>query len=487
VNNNTSNNNININNGGWGGGNWGGGGWNNNWGGGSWNNNWGGGGWNNNWGGGGWYGPTVNNNFFGPGWSGANWGNWYHGGWGNNFWAGFGTGALTTWGLNALFRPSFAYSTYGYLPPAWAAPVYGSWGLGAVASDWMYGGYANPYATGATQTVIVQQPVPVAVDGGAAAPAQTQQMVVYDYSQPIDTTAAPAEPTKAEAAQNVFESARTAFKGNDFARALALADQALVDLPNDPVIHEFRALALFALGRFDEAAAVAYAVLSNGPGWDWTTLVGLYSGVDAYTAQVRNLEAYVKQNPGSAPGQFLLAYHYIVQGHRDAAGKQFAKVAQIEPKDVLSAQLAKAFGAADQIKAQQAQASAPGAAAPGQPAQQAAVAGSDGAPAEGEAQAPPPPPEELAGTWTAKPDDKVTITLTLSTDGTFSWAVAQGGQTQTIQGQAGFQDEVLALGQEQGPPLVGKVTWDATKSSFTFRPPGAPESVQGLTFQRAQG
>ena len=51
-----------------------------------------------------------------------------HGGAGN-FWAGFGMGALTSWGLNALYSPAYAYSSMGYYPSAWRAPVYGSWGL----------------------------------------------------------------------------------------------------------------------------------------------------------------------------------------------------------------------------------------------------------------------------------------------------------------------------------------------------------------------
>ena len=53
---------------------------------------------------------------------------------------------------------------------------------------------------------------------------------------------------------------------------LQKTDEALAKLPNDTTLHEFRGLCLFALGRYDEAAATVYAVLSVGPGWDWTTL-----------------------------------------------------------------------------------------------------------------------------------------------------------------------------------------------------------------------
>ena len=68
--------------------------------------------------------------------------------------------------------------------------------------------------------------------------------------------------------------------------------------------------------RFDEAAAVDYAVLSAGPGWNWSTLVGLYPDVDTYTNQLRALEASVRTNANSPSTQFLLGYHYLVEGHK---------------------------------------------------------------------------------------------------------------------------------------------------------------------------
>ena len=77
-------------------------------------------------------------------------------------------------------------------------------------------------------------------------------------------------------------------------------------MPNDPTLHEFRRQTLFALGRYDEAAAPLYAVLSAGPGWDWTTLISLYADPEAYTQQLRALEDYCTQNPNSAAGHFVL-------------------------------------------------------------------------------------------------------------------------------------------------------------------------------------
>ncbi|WP_373650330.1 tetratricopeptide repeat protein [Schlesneria sp. DSM 10557] len=383
--------------------------------------------------------------------------------------------------MNALFNPGIAYSSYSYFPSAWAAPVYGSWGLSSISSDWMYGSYANPYITPATQTVVIQQPQPVVVEVGSAQPTTSQTIVAYDYSKPIDTTAAPPEPTAAESAQKVFESARESFKADDFGRALSLADQALVQLPSDPVLHEFRALCLFALKRYDEAAAVNYAVLSAGPSWDWATMINLYSSIDVYTDQLRQLENYVKDNPNSAAAQFQLAYIYLAQGSKEAAGKQFGEVVKLQPDDTLSAKLAKTLNPTEEVKEVQRKLSSESVSVP-----TPAPDGDGTTPAAGGQAAPPPPPEKLQGTWVASPDPKVKIILVLKSGGEFTWAVTQDGRTQTIQGQAGYQDDVLVLGQQEGPPLAGKITYDEGKKSFSFKPPGSAENVPGLNFTAEQ-
>ena len=166
-----------------------------------------------------------------------------------------------------------------------------------------------------------------------------QQPIVYDYSQPISTTAT--QPTQAisDQAGTSFDQARAAFKLGNYSLALDLTDQALRQLPNDVSLHEFRALVLFALQRYDEAATALYAVLSTGPGWDWPTLIGLYPDVNVYTGQLRALESAIRQNPQSAAARFVLAYHYITAGHLDAAINQLKDVTQLQPRDIVATQL----------------------------------------------------------------------------------------------------------------------------------------------------
>jgi tetratricopeptide (TPR) repeat protein len=319
-------------------------------------------------------------------------------------------------------------------------------------------------------------------------------VIAFDYSKPISVTEAPAEPAAVDTAQDALTGARESFKAGDYARALTLTDQALAQTPNDPILHEFRALVLFALKRYDEAAATAYAVLTAGPGWNWATMVGLYPDADTYTNQVRELEAKVRQSPNAASPRFLLGYHYMVQGHKEAAAKQFQGVAQLEPKDQLSARFAAALGATPpeppKLPAQLTSSGGTGAAKPTDLAQ-AGVGDSSQAKQEGASGAeenvpmPPAPPQNLQGNWAAKPNQKTSIALALNPDGTFAWTVTEDGKSQTIQGWAGYQDQILTLAQETGPPLVGKITVDSAGNRFSFKPPGVPNAVGGLSFEKA--
>ena len=98
------------------------------------------------------------------------------------------------------------------------------------------------------------------------------QPTVYDYSQPINTSATPPQPAVADSVGTSFDAARDSFKAGDYAKALEQVDQAIHQMPNDAALHEFRGVTLFALHRYTDAAVPLYAVLAVGPGWDWKTL-----------------------------------------------------------------------------------------------------------------------------------------------------------------------------------------------------------------------
>ena len=211
------------------------------------------------------------------------------------------------------------------------------------------------------------------------------------------------------------------------------------------------------LGRYKEAAAADYAVLSAGPGWDWTTLSGLYPNVDVYTQQLRTLEDYARRTPHAAEARFLLGEHYLTCGYADAAVAQFKEAVRLNPKDQLSSQLLRSITTPD-----------PGDDAPAVPA---------AAPAR------PADAASLAGNWTATRADSATIKLALGSDGKFVWAVDQNGKPQQFSGTYSVSDNLLVLKQGNNPVMVGQVDLQAS-NRFNFKLAGDNPSDPGLTFQR---
>jgi tetratricopeptide (TPR) repeat protein len=337
-----------------------------------------------------------------------------------------------------------------------------NWAFGSRLYDWGYTSYVNPY--------IVTVP-------------RTQTIVVpYNYSQPINTEVPPPPEDESATAEATFDEARESFKAGRYDQALDLSNKALAVLPNDPAVHEFRALVLFALGRYEEASQVIYPVLSVGPGWDWTTMVGLYPDQEMYTSQLSALENYVQSHPQQASPRFLLAYHYLTLSYPDDAADQLREVVRLKPADKLSGQMLSLLEAAQkQTTETQGQSTAETATAE-QPI------------AEPTAALPPEIPSpagkgadlklaELLGSWQAKSDDETTITLTLKQDNTFAWQVDQNGQTRQLDGKYSVAGDVLTLAQDNGGAMVGNAS-QSQPNQFAFRAMGAPASDPGLTFVR---
>jgi tetratricopeptide (TPR) repeat protein len=326
--------------------------------------------------------------------------------------------------------------------------------------NWGLASYYNPY-------YVVEQPFAI------------EQPIVYDYSQPINPTVAPPDATVADTADDLFERGREAFKTGMYTAALDFADQALRQMPNDPSLHEFRALSLFAMKRYDDAAAALYPVLSIGPGWDWPTLIGLYNNDAApYTDQLRALEAFVKESPNSASAHFLLSYHYLCQGHGEEALKQLRAASQLQPKDSLSSKLVRTL--------EKMRGDALGPEADAKPADAAPV---QAAPAPGlEPPAVAVPAGNLEGVWTAAPDDRTKITLDLTKADRFDWSVDQGGGVKSFQGvrsQAGGFMTLVQDADPTQPPMVGRTVWK-DEDHFTFHLAGVDPSEPGLEFSRSK-
>jgi len=326
---------------------------------------------------------------------------WCHNGWHYGYWHG-------NWG-------NYWQHMWSENPVAMAFGLT-AWGVNRAAYAFGYYGYSNPYYTEPTT-------------------------VVYDYSQPLVVTEAPPQtqeqpqdlpPGATQEGLNAFDGARTAFYGGDYAKALQLVNKTVETI---------------------------YAVLAVGPGWDWTTMSGLYPSVDVYTKQLRALEAYVKANPRRADARLLLAYHYMTANHADAAAAQLREVVKLQPDDVVASELLTMVG--------------------GEPQSDVPVT------------VPPEPDvpvadlldaKALAGTWKAAGPQGTSFQLELTDEGQFTWSYTNRGKTDTVTGVFAIDNNVLAMEPDSGGTMVAELT--KNEKGFHFAMVGAPEGDKGLDFQR---
>jgi tetratricopeptide (TPR) repeat protein len=415
----------NVGNGNWGNGNWGNGNWGNgNWGinGGNWNNhNWDH--WHNNW-----HDCHINDHY-----------GWYNGCW-NNHW-GYGAG--------------------------WYAPAAIGWGLGTAYSSTYYdnSSYYNPYYDVAAQPAYdYSQPVVLANYAptyattdpfGGAAPAAVPAAEV-----PAAVPSNPPPPAN-DPAQAQFDQGLAEFKAGNYPQALAQFDSTLKQLPNDPVVHEVRALGEFAVGNYSAAAAGLNSLLATAPGMDWTTMAGLYGNVDDYSVQLRKLEQHCKTNPTDAPAAFVLAYHYLVAGHQDSAVNALKAVVKNQPKDLTAKRMLESLSPPEASKAPPETNQAPPSNTPAADAKQT----------------------DLVGTWQAKAG-KSTIDLTIGDDSTFTWKVTTPDQPAVeLKGDLTATSDMLVLESADQGSMVGRVTSGGT-DDWKFAISGGPPNDPGLSFLR---
>jgi tetratricopeptide (TPR) repeat protein len=232
---------------------------------------------------------------------------------------------------SSYYNPSY-YSNYSRPYSSWHRGwQHGSWSWANTPSIWtnyssssVFGSsgarvYTNPYVSGTPITV-----------------------GTVNYSNPLPDP--PKQiPEVSEEAMGPFNEARDAFRRGDYKTALERVDKAIEKAPADSTLSEFRALCLFAMKDYKQAAQVLHPVLTEGPGWDWATVKALYDDPDTYTKQLRALEDHYLANKDDAATSFLLAYHYLVLDYPKNARTHLQNVARLEPKDQLASELLKAM------------------------------------------------------------------------------------------------------------------------------------------------
>ena len=258
-----------------------------------------------------------------------------------------------------------------------------------------------------------------------------------------------------------FEQARAAFTAGEYETALTQLDVTLQTMPRDTVVHEFRGLVLFAMKKYPDSAASVYAVLSAGPGWDWTTMSGLYPNVNVYTQQLRELENFMKSNPSSADASFLLGYHYLTMGHKDVAKEYFGTALKQLPGDRLLTQLAGTTAPISQeLKSSPTTVPAPAELTPDQ------ILTVD----------------QMVGTWKAS-SPEAQFELTLTSDGRFVWIYARGKTKETVKGVFAIDQNNLAMEPDAGGTMLAEIT-NAGPTQFQFKMVGGEPDDKGLMFAR---
>jgi tetratricopeptide (TPR) repeat protein len=380
---------------------------------------------------------VVNNHW--DRWNGHGWDNaWYHGHW-HGHWDHYWHGGWGNWWLNPWYSGAF-----------WGVT---GWGLGAAVYDWGYLPYYNPYYvqsyTFGPSVINYEQPI------------QT-----VDYADDASDGSGNGPAVSPEATQHA-DAAREAFYNENYRLALTEIQKAIGRMPGDPAFHEFRALCLFALHEYRAAAAAVHSLLAVGPGWDWTTMIGLYPSEDVYTKQLRALENFRRDHPNDAAARFLLAYQYMTMGYTQAAATELRAVMKLQPRDQVANQLLSMIT------------TAPPQGQSGSPPPNA----EEPNPTE---TAPPPkgPPVDLAsltGTWTARREDGSSIQLTLTPDAHFTWRYGQGDRSHEFTGTATASNNLLILQQANGESMVGRVV-PGDGRGFHFYLVGGPPDDPGLTF-----
>ena len=226
-------------------------------------------------------------------------------------------------------------------------------------------------------------------------------------------------------------------------------------MPQDAALHEFKALCHFALGDYKNAAVTLYAVLSVGPGWDWTTMYNLYDSLDEYTSHLRKLEDYCREHKESAEAYFTLAYHYLTMDKKDLAIRMYQVVAKLAPNDSVTKQMLEGLGA----KPIDDNTSAPAASA------------ADAAPAI--------PIEKLVGEWKALGPDNVEFKLKLTREGEFTWSYAKAGKTESVKGAYGQQGGYLVMETDGDNKMIADVKL-TDNSMMEFQMTGMPSSPKLL-------
>jgi Flp pilus assembly protein TadD len=331
-----------------------------------------------------------------------------------------------------------------------------------------------------------------------------------DYSTPIASLSTNAVDGDSS---DAFAAAREAFAQGDLDTALKAISVAVRQAPHNQDVHQFHSLVLFAMRDYCKSAAVAHAVLEEGPGWTWDALQTCYASPEVYTEQLRQLEHFVGEHPSNANVRFLLGYHYLMLNHGEAAERQLGQAVELESKDKLAANILTGLKSDATAKTEPAKTELTKSdSAKIEPTKivptktdlvKSETAKTETAKSDTKAElvaettdstlsTAGPVNEQLAvavdavplsGTWKASPAKGVQIDLTLRPDKTFTWKFTTNGKSQNFSGKYELGDKSLVLTREDGESMDGSFERHGN-AGFKFRMKDAEADDPGLDFSR---
>ncbi len=140
---------------------------------------------------------------------------------------------------------------------------------------------------------------------------------------------------------------KQAFRAGQYQLALRHWQHALVDSPNNGGVELLLAQALFALGKYDDAAKAIQAAMQMLPENEWdkvvTNYVRVYANIQNYKDQLKALENARNAKPDEPAMRFVLGYHFGYLGYPKHAVVELDKALDLQPQDQGSQQLRDIF------------------------------------------------------------------------------------------------------------------------------------------------
>ena len=224
--------------------------------------------------------------------------------------------------------------------PVVVVPFQPYFGYYPYCNSFYFGAYGCPSPYTPFAPVYVPVPVPsyadqnpYAVDNSVGLPTDNA-----DYAPSSGTT----DPA-AVSSEPFDQQGEYAFRARDYMAANRDWQHAVVDDPSNGALAMKLALAMFAVGKYREAAGTTQQVLMLLPQEKWGQVVSdykkLYANPIDYLDQLKSLAKAAADKPNDPALRFLLGFHYGYSGRVADAVRELNKLVQLEPKDQLGRKL----------------------------------------------------------------------------------------------------------------------------------------------------